>query len=202
MNNINTKFWKKTALSQYVHEADGSLTALALFALGIIVALLHLHLRLRGLSIPGHHGLELMMALLFGRMQSKNKWAAVIIAWGAATTYLLHVTYMPMGQTLKPAVFYLANAFILDSLFRQVPTKLPIILKGIILGGASFIVKPIVTIPIAIFMEVNFGSITKHGYFIPVLTHLTFGSIGAICGITLASLVSHTQNKTISHNKQ
>ncbi|MBL1143103.1 MAG: hypothetical protein HND53_13840 [Proteobacteria bacterium] len=194
MNNINIKSWKKTALNQYVHEADGNLALIALFTLGIIVALLHLHLRLRGLSIPGHHGMELMMTLLFGRMQSKNQWAAVIIATGAASTFLLHSIYLPVGQTVKPALFYLTNAFILDSLFKVVPVKSHIIFKGLVLGGISFIVKPVVTIPIAIYMEISFGSISKHGHFIPILMHFIFGSIGAICGITLANLMSYKRN--------
>jgi hypothetical protein len=199
MNNINIKFWKKTASSQYVHETDGNLTLLALFVLGIIAALLHMHLRLRGLNIPGHHGLELMTILLFGRMQSQYRWAAVMIAIGAATTFLLHAISMPYGQTIKPAIFFMLNAFILDCLFNITSKKLPIIIKGMLLGGISFIIKPVIYIPIAIYLEVSFGSISKHGFFIPVLTHFTFGTIGAICGISLASLMAHKKgglNKT------
>jgi hypothetical protein len=195
MNNINTKFSKKTALSQYVHEADGSLTLFALFLLGIIAALLHLHLRLRGLNIPGHHGLELMTILLFGRMQSQYRWAGFMIAGGAASTFLLHASYMPLGHTIKPAVFFFMNALILDCLFSITPKKLPDIIKGLLFGGISFIIKPVIYIPIAIYLEVSFGSISKHGYFIPVLTHFTFGTIGAICGITLANLMTHKQDK-------
>ena len=195
MHNINTRFWKKKSLSQYVHEADGSLTLLALFLLGITVAMLHLHLRLRGLNIPGHHGVELMMVLLFGRMQSGFRWAALIVAGGAATTFLMHATYMPMGHTIKPAVFFLLNALILDSLFRIIPAKSPVIIKGMIFGGLSFIVKPVIYIPVAIYLEMSFGSIMKHGYFMPVLTHFMFGTIGAICGITLANLMTYNKDK-------
>lgn len=195
MNDINTKFWQKTALNQYVHEANGNLTLFALFLLGILAAMLHLHLRLRGLNIPGHHGLELMTILLFGRMQSQHRWASFIIASGAASSFLLHANYMPLGQTIKPAVFFLMNAFILDCLFNITPEKLPDIIKGMLFGGLSFIIKPVIYIPIAIYMEVSFGSISKHGFFIPVLTHFTFGTIGAICGITLANLMTHKQNK-------
>ena len=195
MYNINTRFWKKRSLSQYVHEVDGSLTFYALFVLGIIAAVLHLHLRLRGLNIPGHHGLELMTILLFGRMLSKHQWAGLIVAAGAASTFLLHASYLPMGQTVKPAVFFLLNAFILDNLFRIVSVKLPVIIRGMFLGGLGFIIKPVIYIPIAFYLEVSFGSIVKHGYFMPVLTHFMFGSIGAICGITLAGLMTGNSGK-------
>ena len=193
MHNINIEFWKKKSLSQYVHEENGSLTLFALFVLGVIAAMLHLHLRLRGLNIPGHHGLELMTVLLFARMQSQYRWAGLMVAGGAATTFLLHASYLPMGQTAKPAIFFLMNAFILDSLFRVISDRLPVIVKGMVFGGISFIIKPIIYIPIAIYLEVSFGSITKHGYFLPILTHFTFGSIGAICGITLANLLTHNK---------
>ncbi len=195
MNSTNTKFWKKTALNPYVHETNGNLTLLALFLLGIIVAMLHLHLRLRGLNIPGHHGLELMTILLFGRMQSQHRWAGFMIATGAATTFLIHASYLPVGQTIKPAVFFIMNALILDCLFNITPKKLPDFIKGVLFGGLSFIIKPIIYIPIAIYFEVNFGSISKHGFFMPVLTHFVFGFIGAMCGITLANLVTHKQKK-------
>lgn len=193
MKNTDTKFWKKTALNPYVHEADGNLTLLALFLLGVLVAMLHLHLRIRGLNIPGHHGLELMTILLFGRMQSSHRWAAVLIASGAATTFMLHASYLPLGNTIKPAVFYILNAAILDCLFNITPRKLPDIFKGVLFGGLSFIIKPIIYIPIAIYLEVSFGSISKHGYFVPVLTHFTFGTIGAMCGITLVNLMTHNR---------
>ena len=199
MNNTNTKSWKKIRLSQYVHKTDGCLTLLSLFVLGIVAALLHLYMRVRGLSIPGHHGLELMTILLFGRMQSRYYWSAVVIAFGALTVFLSHTIFMPFGQTIKPAVFFLANAFILDCLFNVLPKKLPIIIKGMLFGGISSIVKPVIYIPIVIYLDVSFGSITKHGFFIPILTHFIFGSIGAICGITLANSVT---NKMVTNSNE
>ena len=87
MHNTNTRSWKKRSLSQFVHEDDGTLTLFALFTLGILAALMHQELRM-GLNIPGRHGLEWMTLLLFGRIQSRYRWAGVMVASGAAIMYL------------------------------------------------------------------------------------------------------------------
>lgn len=187
MHSTNTKFWKKRSLSQYVLEDDGSLSLLVLFSLGVVAAVLHQHLRM-GLDIPGHHGLEWMTLLLFGRMQSRYRWAALVIAAGAATTYMLQTTYMPLAHSFKPALIYLLNGFCVDALFRWSHGNLPLLLKGMILGGLSYMAKPVILIPIAILFELSFGSFSKYGYLYPVLTHFMFGSIGAIAGIGLARL--------------
>ena len=195
MYNINTGFWKKKSLSQYVLNEDSTLTFFALFTLGIIAAVLHLHLRIKGLNIPGHHGVELMMVLLFGRMQSRYQWAGVMIASGAAITYCMHAASVPMVFSVKPAIIYLLNAFCLDLLFRYTPSSLPVFLKGVIFGGLSYIIKPVMRIPVAMYLGAEFGSIMKYGYLIPVLTHFVFGSIGAICGIALANLVRNNKKR-------
>ena len=187
MYNTNIKSWKKPSLKQYVLEDDGSLTGFALFTLGIMAALLHQHLRV-GLNMPGHHGLEWLTLLLFGRMQSRYLWAGLLIAGGAATSYLLQALSGPLAHSSTAALFYLLNGAVVDVLYRRVPTNLPVIFKGMILGGVSFMAKPLVLIPVVILFDVASGSIDKHGYYFPVLTHFKFGSIGAITGILLAQL--------------
>lgn len=189
MYNINTKYWKKKSLNQYILNEDGTLTSLALIILGIIAAVFHQVIRLKGVNIPGHHGLEWMTLLLFGRMQSRYRWAGILVATGAASSYMLQSAYMPLTESFKPAVVYLINGFCVDFLYRYSPKNLPAFIKGILFGGVSFMIKPILLIPFAMFLEFHFGSFDKHGYIFPVLTHFMFGSIGAICGITLANLM-------------
>lgn len=197
MNNTTTRYWKKKSLNQYVHDQDGSLTLYSLFALGVIAALMHQHLRL-GLNIPGHHGLEWFTLLLFGRMQSKYHGAGMVIACGAASTYLAQAATLPLAHTVKPALVYLLNGVCLDFLFRITPSGLPLIIKGMILGGISFMIKPLVLLPVAIAFEISFGSFSKHGYLFPLITHFAFGSIGAVCGITLANLLTGRHSNTSS----
>lgn len=197
MHNTNIKFWKRRSLSQYVLEEDGSLTYFTLFLLGVTAAILHQHLRM-GLNIPGHHGLEWMTLLLFARMQSRSRWAGMIVAGGAASACLLQAGYMPLAHTFKPALVYLLNGFCLDFLYRFTPGNLPVILKGMVLGGISFVAKPVLLIPVAVLFDVVFGSFSKHGYLYPVLTHFLFGSIGAITGICLANLAEYELRKNRS----
>jgi len=186
MYDTNIKFWKKKSSNQYVLESDGSLTLQALVALGIIAALAHQYFRL-GINMPGHHGLEWMTLLLFGRMQSRYRWAGLMIATGAATTYVLYASVMPLTLSVKPVFAYLLNGLCVDLLFRYTPGKLPGFIKGIILGGISFVAKPVFLLGTVMLFEFHFGSFTKHGYYYPVLTHFAFGAIGGICGMTLAS---------------
>ena len=187
MHTTNTRFWKKRSLSQFVLEDNGDLSLFVLFSLGIIAAFLHQHLRM-GLNIPGHHGLEWMTLLVFGRMQSRHHWAALVLAGGAASTYMLQTTYMPLAHSFKPALIYLLNGVCVDVLFRLSSGKLPLLFKGMLLGGVSYMAKPVVLIPVAILFDMSFGSFSKYGYLYPVLTHFMFGSIGAIAGISLARL--------------
>ena len=188
MSNTTTKSWKKNPLSPFVHEHDGSLTLLSLILLGAFAALLHQHLRM-GINVPGHHGLEWMTVLLFGRLQSKHRWAGVMIASGAAGAYFAQSAAMPLAHAFKPALVYLLNGVCLDLMFRMTPVRLPIILKGMLLGGLTFMIKPAVLIPVTMLLGVSFGSFDKHGYLYPVLTHFVFGTVGAISGIALASLL-------------
>ena len=194
MHNTNIKFWKKQLSDPFVHEKDERLTGFALFALGILAAVLHQHLRM-GLNLPGHHGLEWMTILLFARMQSSYRWAGVIVASGAATAYLLQASYLPLAHTIKPAFIYLLNGYCLDILIRYTPSKLPLFIKGMILGGISFMAKPVLLIPVALVFDISFGSFSKHGYLFPVITHFAFGSIGAFAGIYLASLADYGLKK-------
>jgi len=187
MYNTNIKFWKKLSLRRYVLDDDGSLTSIVLFTLGVIAAVLHQHLRM-GLNMPGHHGLEWLTLLLFGRMQSRYMWAGLLIASGAATSYLLQALTDPLAHSLTTSLLFLLNGVVVDVLYRRVPDNLPVIFKGIILGGVSFMTKPVVLIPIAILFDAEFGSFDKHGYYYPVMTHFMFGSIGAVTGISLAQL--------------
>lgn len=195
MNNIiNTRFWKKQSLSQYVHNEDGSLTLFALFTLGVISAVIHQHLKM-GLNLPGHHGLEWMTVLLFGRMQSRHRWAALMIASGAASSYMTQTAFFPLAHAFTPALVYLINGICLDVLYTVTPRKFPVYLKGPVLGGISFVMKPVLLVPIVMTLDLSVGSFDKHGYIFPIYTHFAFGTIGGICGILLAEMARNGKSK-------
>ena len=194
MQNIIIKSWKNRTLNQYVLEHDGSLTLFALFSLGVVAALLHEHL-VKGLSLPGHHGLEWMALLLFGRMQSQDRWAGLMVASGAATTCMLYSLSLPMTESVKPALVYLMNGICVDLMISRVPVKWPLMFRGIMLGGLTFMLKPLALLPFAVLLDVVIGSFVKHGYIYPVMTHFMFGSIGATVGIALATRINKAEHE-------
>lgn len=196
MNIINTRSWKKTLLNQFVLDDNGDVSLYVLFILGVVAGIMHVHLRWP-LNIPGHHGVEWMALLLFGRMQSNYRWSGLVIAGGAAMTYLIQVPFFPLAHTFKPALIYLLNGVCLDMLIRYTPVKLPVIIKGVILGGVSYMAKPVLLMLMAMMLELKFGSFLKYGYYYPVLTHFLFGAVGGITGITLASVITSRKKNQI-----
>lgn len=192
MHNINTKYWKKTLSNLSALEADGSLSIIALFMLGMIAGVLHVHLRWP-LNIPGHHGIEWMTILLMGRMLSRYKWAALSIASGAAMSYLVQSSLLPLVHTVKPALIFLLNGACLDLLLLFTPAKLPLAIRGIILGGITYMAKPLLLVPVSILTGLHVGSFVKYDYFYPIMTHFMFGSFGAISGIYLADKIKSAQ---------
>ena len=186
MHSTNTGSWIRKSLNRYVLEADGSLTTRALVSLGVLGAIAHVYFRV-GIGIPGHHGLEWMALLLFGRMQSADRWAGLKVALGAAATHAGYGAVGPSALSLTAVVAYLLNGFIVDLLFRYTPGGLPGVVKGILLGGISFLAKPLFAAGAVLLLGLHYGSGEKFGFYIPVATHFVFGAIGGICGVGLAA---------------
>jgi len=186
MYDTNTGSSTRKSLNRYVHRADGSLTVLALVSLGVIAVVAHQHFRV-GLSMPGHHGLEWMALLLFGRMQSADRWAGLKVALGAAATHLCYGAVGPSALAVTPVIAYLLNGLCVDLLFRYTPVGLPGFVKGLILGGIGFIAKPLFLDGTVLLFGLHYGSAAKYGYYLPVVTHFVFGAIGGICGTGLAA---------------
>jgi len=189
MYGTNTESWTRKLLNRYVLDDDGSLTVLALVSLGVLAVVAHQYFRF-GLSMPGHHGLEWMALLLFGRMQSPRRWAGLNVALGAAGTHVWFAAVGPSTLAVMPVFAYLLNGLFVDLLFRFAPGGLPGIVKGIVLGGLAFMTKPIFFACAALLFGIHYGSAAKYGYLLPIATHFVFGAIGGICGVALAAATS------------
>ena len=198
MYETNTKSWTRKLLNRYVLDDDGSLTVLSLVSLGVVAVVAHQYFRF-GLSLPGHHGLEWMALLLFGRMQSPQHWAGAKVALGAAATHVWFVALGPSTLAVTPVFAYLLNGLCVDLLFRYTPGGLPGFVKGILLGGIGFITKPIFLAGTALLFGLQYGSAAKYGYYIPIATHFVFGAIGGICGVGLAAATRKRLLSTRSH---
>lgn len=186
MYDTNTGSSTRKSSNRYVLRADGSLTVLALVSLGVLGAIAHEYFRV-GLNMPGHHGLEWMTLLLFGRMQSADRWAGLKVAFGAAATHVGYGALGPSALSVSAVVAYLLNGLFLDLLFRYTPGGLPAVVKGIVLGGISFLAKPIFSTGTLVLLGVHYGGAEKFGYYFPIATHFVFGAIGGICGVALAA---------------
>jgi len=137
--------------------------------------------------MPGHHGLEWMALLLFGRMQSGSRWAGLQVALGAVATHTWYAAAGPSALSVTPIFAYLLNGLCVDLLFRYTPGGLPVFVKGIILGGIGFMTKPLFLDGTVLLLGLHYGSAAKYGYFLPIVSHFVFGSIGGICGVGLAA---------------
>ena len=134
----NTRFWTKTLSNPFAPDAQGGISTGGLILLGVMAGLLHVHLRYP-LNISGHHGLEWMALLLFGRLLSTHRNAALTIAGGAAASYLAQSALLPLAHEVKPAFIFLLTGASADFLYRLTRDRLPLVVSAGLIGGLAFI---------------------------------------------------------------
>ena len=193
MANI-TKSWIKTLSNPFVPEGSDRLSLASLFLLGCIAGLLHVHLRYP-LNIPGHHGIEWFALLMFGRCLSNHRFAALILAGGAATSYLVQSPFINLAHDVKPALIFLLTGFCSDIIYRFTTDKIPMILNAGLVSGLAFLSKPLVMYCLYIFTGMKVGMFIKHPDYLPFVSHLVFGATGGIGGAILAKMAMHKPEK-------
>jgi hypothetical protein len=183
-----TRSWTKTLSNPYAPEARGLLSVASLLFLGAAAGLLHVHLRYP-LNIPGHHGLEWMALLLFGRLLSSQRHAATLLAAGAAASYLLQSPFLALAHDLKPAMVFLLTGAGTDIAFWFSKGRLPLIVKAGLIGGLVFVCKPAVSYVVFLLADMPVGSFIKHPDYLPFISHFLFGTAGGAGGGLLAQAV-------------
>jgi hypothetical protein len=153
--------------------------------LGVMAGLLHVHLRYP-LNISGHHGLEWMALLLFGRLLSSHRNAALTVAGGAAASYLAQSALLPLAHEVKPAFIFLLTGASADILYRFTKDKLPAVVSAGLIGGLAFITKPMVMYALFLGIGMHVGMFIKHPIYLPFISHLLFGAAGGVGGALLA----------------
>ena len=181
----NTRSWTKTLSNPFTPEARGGLSTAGLILLGLAAGLLHVHLRYP-LNISGHHGLEWMALLLFGRLLSTQRHAALTIAAGAAASYLTQSALLPLAHEVKPAVIFLLTGAAADILFRVSKDRLPKLVSAGLIGGLAFVTKPMVMYALYLGVGMHVGMFIKHPDYLPFVSHLLFGAAGGVGGALLA----------------
>ena len=191
-----TRFWTKTLSNPFVHEGTGRLSNLSLLLLGCIAGLLHVHLKYP-LNIPGHHGLEWMALVLFGRYLSDNRYAATVLASGAAASYLSQSAFLALAHDIKPALVFLLTGACADIIFRFTKGRLPAIVNAGVIGGLAFISKPLIMF--CLFLGgMKVGSFIKNPDYLPFISHFLFGVTGGVGGAILAraAMVKNRKDST------
>lgn len=179
-----TRSWTKTLSNPFVLEGTGRLSILSLILLGVVAGILHVHLKYP-LDIPGHHGLEWMALVLFGRCLSNNRYAASILAGSAAASYLSQSAFLPLAHDVKPALIFLLTGACADIIFRFSRDRLPMLVNAGLIGGLAFVSKPLIMY--CLFLGgMKVGTFIKNPDYLPFLSHLLFGMVGGVGGAILA----------------
>ena len=196
MGPVDTKSWKST-LSNPSDRSRISFDSIAgLVLIGLLLSFVQATWRWP-LGIPGHHGLEWMLALVFARMQARHPYAALIAAGSAAVGHVGFDQFLPLAHDFKTPLLYLLSGAMLDLLYRALPSKLPAIVAGGLLGGIAFLCKPAVMLGVQTFLAIPQGMF-RNGLAYPFLTHFIFGLAGGVGGALLALSVQAYRRKRSS----
>lgn len=179
-----TKSWEKTLSKLFVLD-NQQLSIPSLLLLGTIAGLMYTHLRYP-LNIPGHHGLEWMALVMFGRCLSSQRYAATILATGAVAGYLAQIPLLSLTNEFKPVFVFLISGFFADTIYRQCSGKLPHFISIALTGGLAFITKPTAMYFLFLTANIKVGMFLKHPDYLPFISHFMFGALGAIGGAMLA----------------
>ncbi|MGH8629407.1 MAG: hypothetical protein ACREU7_01405 [Burkholderiales bacterium] len=174
--------WSTKRLSRLAGLDVAELSVWVLLLLGFLVAVLHSKLDY-SLGLPGHHGLELMTALMFARLVSRERWACLIVATGTVGGDLVPAS--DLMHNLKHVPLYFLVGGLVDLLYRLLGERCHKPAYAALIGGAVHMTKPLIMTSIALATGAAFG-VPRHGPIFPILTHFAFGAIGAVCGALLA----------------
>ena len=146
-----------------------------LLGLGALAVLAHVSVHLP-LKLPGHHGLEWMALLMFGRTLSAERHAAATIALSSAglatlPAFGLNEPYIGLG--------YLLTGLAVDACYRW--WRQPGAWTLGALAGLAHLAKPLWKWAAVQGLGLQFGSITA-GVAWTLGCHLAFGFVGGMAG--------------------
>lgn len=149
--------------------------ALFLASLGVTIVLLEQAFRWP-LQMPGHHGLEAMALLAFGRLSCTNPWSATLIGASAAVA----APFAGADHGLLMPLFYVLPGAVIDLGYRVWPRLMSQALLFLpLLAAVAFATKPVLRVIANVMFGMQFGSL-RAGAIYPIVTHLLFGFLGAL----------------------
>jgi len=166
-----------------VARALASDAPLILFLLGLGALAVVLHASFHWpLHLPGHHGLETMALMVFGRGVTRRPWAATMVAAGASIATLIPVL---APNDLAATWQYLLIGVMLDGLFKLGTGWRYNAFFLAAIAALAHAAKPLSKWLLFQSFDLHFGSL-RDGLLIPVSTHLAFGFVGGLIGAWMA----------------
>lgn len=184
MNNINATGRSSLASTLSSIEPAGPLTLprfLFLVFLGALTVLLHQTFHYP-LKMPGHHGLEAMAILAFGRLVCTHRWAATIVALSTATTGVAFGTSLHDGWP-APVLDVVPGVFT-DLLVLAYPAWRGKLAALPAMVAVAYAMKPVLRFVGAELAGLHFGSL-RSGLLFPLATHLMYAFTGALIAVVL-----------------
>jgi hypothetical protein len=149
-----------------------------LVSLGVAIVLLEQAFRWP-LQLPGHHGLEAMALLVFGRLSCTNPWSATLVGASAAVA----APFAGADHGVLMPLFYVLPGIVLDAGYRLWPRLVSQALLFLpLVAAVAFASKPVVRVVANQLFGMPFGSL-RAGPVYPILTHLMFGFLGALAAV-------------------
>ena len=149
-----------------------------LVSLGVAIVLLEQAFRWP-LQLPGHHGLEAMALLVFGRLSCTNPWSATLVGASAAVA----APFVGADHGVLMPLFYVLPGIVLDAGYRLWPRLVSQALLFLpLVAAVAFAAKPVVRVVANQLFDMPFGSL-RAGPVYPILTHLMFGFLGALAAV-------------------
>ena len=151
-----------------------------LVSLGVAIVLLEQAFRWP-LQLPGHHGLEAMALLVFGRLSCTNAWSATLVGASAAVA----APFVGADHGVLMPLFYVLPGIVLDAGYRLWPRLVSQALLFLpLVAAVAFASKPVVRVVANQLFGMPFGSL-RAGPVYPILTHLMFGFLGALAAVLI-----------------
>jgi hypothetical protein len=151
-----------------------------LVSLGVAIVLLEQAFRWP-LQLPGHHGLEAMALLVFGRLSCTNPWSATLVGASAAAA----APFVGADHGVLMPLFYVLPGIVLDAGYRLWPRLVSQALLFLpLVAAVAFAAKPVVRVVANQLFGMPFGSL-RAGPVYPILTHLMFGFLGALAAVLI-----------------
>lgn len=163
-----------------------------LLCFGVLLAGLHQGWDLH-LGLPGHFGLVWMAGIVLARQKSAVTWAASVAALGYAGGTAAFAGLAHHG--LLQAPLYILSTLVVDLAWGIDSRRCAKLFGAALLGGVAFMLKPLMLFAVAHGLSINLTAV-RSGLLFSLLTHFSFGAVGAIIGTLLARA-----GRTASHSR-